>query len=198
LFDGTRDRAVADFDRTHVFSVGHQWALPFGPGRPFLSGVTGISKQIVAGWQFNGITQFQSGLPFSPTLNNNASLNADASLRPDYIGGVDPYKVPDGQSRNLWFNPAAYAIPALYQFGNAGRNSLRGPGLFTADWSLEKAFPIRESMNLTFRWEVFNAFNRTNLANPNGAVDAGAGSAGVITSLSNPMRQMQLGLRLAF
>jgi hypothetical protein len=53
-------------------------------------------------------------------------------------------------------------------------------------------------MNLTFRWEVFNAFNRTNLANPNGAVDAGAGSAGVITSLFSPMRQMQLGLRLAF
>jgi hypothetical protein len=52
------------------------------------------------------------------------------------------------------------------------------------------AFPIREDMNVTFRWEVFNAFNRTNLANPNGAVDAGAGSAGVITSLFSPMRQM--------
>jgi hypothetical protein len=131
-------------------------------------------------------------------LNNNASLNADAPLRPDYTGAISPNEIPGGQSRDLWFNPAAYSVPALYRFGNAGRNSLRGPGLFTADWSLQKAFPIREGMNLTFRWEVFNAFNRTNLANPNGAVDAGAGSAGVITSLFSPMRQMQLGLRLAF
>jgi hypothetical protein len=53
-------------------------------------------------------------------------------------------------------------------------------------------------MTLTFRAELFNVFNRTNLSTPNGAVDAGAGSAGVITSLSNPMRQTQLGLRLAF
>jgi hypothetical protein len=196
--DGTRNRGVADFDRTHVFSIGHTWVLPFGPGQPFLSGVTGIGKQIVSGWQFNGITQFQSGLPFSPSLNNTASLNSDVGLRPDLIGGADPYNVPGGQNRTLWFNPSAYTIPALYQYGNAGRNSLRGPGLFTADWSFGKAFPIRERMSLTFRAELFNVFNRTNLANPNGAVDAGAGSAGVITSLSNPMRQTQLGLRLAF
>jgi hypothetical protein len=198
LLDGRRNRAVADFDRSHMFSIGHLWALPFGPGQPYFSGVSGIAKQLIAGWQFNGITQFQSGLPFSPSLNNNASLNADAPLRPDYTGAISPNEVPGGQSRDLWFNPAAYGVPALYRFGNAGRNSLRGPGLFTADWALHKAFPIREGMNLTFRWEVFNAFNRTNLANPNGAVDAGEGSAGVITSLFSPMRQMQLGLRLAF
>src|SRR5204862_6053562 len=87
MLEGTRNRGVADFDRTHVFSIGHQWALPFGPGQAFLSDITGIGKQIIAGWQFNGITQFQSGLPFSPGLNNNASLNADAGLRPDHIAG---------------------------------------------------------------------------------------------------------------
>ncbi len=83
-------------------------------------------------------------------------------------------------------------------YGNPGRNTLRGPGLFTADWSLQKAFAITENKSLTFRWETFNLFNRTNLGIPNGAVDAGPGSAGVITSLGNPMRQMQFGLHFVF
>jgi hypothetical protein len=83
-------------------------------------------------------------------------------------------------------------------YGNAAQDSLRGPNLFTAEWSLSKRFSLSEHMNLQFRVEAFNAFNRTNLSNPNGAVDAGPGSAGVITSTASPMRALQLGLRLEF
>jgi hypothetical protein len=83
-------------------------------------------------------------------------------------------------------------------YGNASHNSLRGPDLFTADWSLSKRFAFTETKSLQFRWESFNIFNRTNLSNPNGAIDAGTGSAGVITGLSTPMRHMQVGLRLEF
>jgi hypothetical protein len=172
--------------------------LPFGPGRAFLSGIHGAAKQIIAGWEFSGITQFESGWPFSPGLNNNASINADVGTPPDVVPGVNPSSVPGGQSRALWFNPAAYTIPAPYKYGNAAHNSLRGPNLFTADWSFSKRFPLTETKSLQFRWESFNIFNRTNLGNPNGAIDAGAGSAGVITGLASPMRAMQLGLRLEF
>jgi hypothetical protein len=187
-----------DWDRKYAFTLGHVWQLPFGPGRAYLSNVHGVAKQIVAGWEFSGITQFESGWPFSPGLNNNASLNADFGTPPNVVPGVNPYDVPGGQSRDLWFNPAAYTIPGLYQYGNAAHNSLRGPNLFSADWSFAKRFPFTETKSLQFRWEFFNIFNRTNLANPNGAIDAGAGSAGVITGLSNPMRQMQVGLRFEF
>jgi hypothetical protein len=186
------------WDRRQAFTLGHVWQLPFGPGQPFLSDIHGIAKQLLAGWEFSGITQYETGWPFSPTLNNNASINADVSTPPDVVPGVNPYDVPGGQSRNLWFNPAAYTIPAPYKYGNAAQGSLRGPNLFTADWSLSKRFAIRENMALQFRWENYNIFNYTNLANPNGAVDAGAGSAGVITGLSSPMRQTQVGLRLEF
>ena len=79
-----------------------------------------------------------------------------------------------------------------------GRTSLQGPNLFTADWSLFKKFYVAEGKNLEIRWETFNAFNHTNLNNPNGAIDAGSGSAGVITAISTPMRQMQFGLRFEF
>jgi hypothetical protein len=192
------NRAVADYDRTHVVSIGHTWQLPFGPGRAMLSDAAGLLKQIAGGWEFTGITQFQTGFPFSPTLANNSSINADLTLRPDIIEGADPYDVPGGQSRNLWFNPAAYRIPGPFLFGTAARNSLRGPGYINADWSLHKNFFIGETRSLALRWEVYNVFNRTNLANPNINVDAGASAAGRITGLYSPMRQMQLGARFEF
>ncbi len=186
------------WDRKYAFTLGHVWQLPIGPGRALLPDIHGAAKQILAGWEFSGITQFESGWPFSPGLNNNASINADVGTPPDVVPGVNPYNVPGGQNRNLWFNPAAYTIPAPYKYGNAAYDSLRGPNLFTADWSLSKRFAFTETKSLQFRWESFNIFNRTNLANPNGAVDAGAGSAGVITGLSTPMRHMQVGLRFEF
>ena len=191
LLSDRLNRGVADYDRSHVASIGHTWMLPFGTGQ-------GVVRHVLGGWEFTGITQLQSGLPFSPAMANNASLNADAGLRPNVVTGTDPFGVPGGQNRNLWFNTAAYRTPPLYTFGNAGRNSLRGPGYVNADWALHKRFVFSEEKNLTLRWEVYNAFNRTNLANPNGAIDAGIGNAGRITGIASPMRQMQLGLRFDF
>jgi hypothetical protein len=198
LLNDIINRGVADFDRAHVFTLGHTVILPFGQGQPFLSGVSGAARHLVEGWEFSGLTLLQSGLPFSPSLNNNASLNADAGLRPDRITTADPEDVPGGQNRDAWFNPAAYSVPAPFQFGTAGRNSLRGPGLAAFDWALNKRFNIAENRTLQLRWEVYNMLNRTNLANPNGAIDAGANSTARITNISSPMRQMQLGLRFDF
>ena len=191
LLNGRLNRGLADWDRKHVVSVGYTWMLPFGRGQ-------GLVRQVLGVWEFIGAMQFQSGLPFSPSMANNASLNADASLRPDIVQGADPYDVPGGQNRDLWFNIGTYQTPGPFMFGNAGRNSLRGPGLITADWALHKRFVIAEQKDLTLRWEVFNVFNRTNLGNPNGNIDAGAGNAGRITGLFSPMRQMQLGVRFVF
>jgi len=86
----------------------------------------------------------------------------------------------------------------LFTFGNDGRNSLRGPGLFTADWGLDKNFHLTERTTLQFRWEVFNVLNRVNLANPKD--DVGDPGAGQITDILDgvPMRNQQFGLHLTF
>jgi hypothetical protein len=68
--------------------------------------------------------------------------------------------------------------------------------LFTADWGLDKNFQLTERFKLQFRWEVFNAFNKVNLQNPNNDVLSGA--AGQITDISSPMRNQQLGLHLTW
>lgn len=70
------------------------------------------------------------------------------------------------------------------------------PPLFTADWSLGKKFALTEPYNLQFRWEIYNAFNRTNLALPDGAADSG--TAGKIFDVASPMRNMQFGLHLGW
>jgi hypothetical protein len=156
--------------------------------------VHGFARILIEGWQWTGITSLLSGYPFSPTLSNNASLNSDMSMRPNIVG--DPGV--SNQSANGWFNPAAYAVPAPYVFGDASRNSLRGPGAFVANWSFFKNFKLNErGTNLQFRWENFNIFNRQNLATPTNTVDGGS-AAGKIFDVAEPMRNMQFALRLTF
>jgi hypothetical protein len=188
------DRAPQDSNRALVFVASHVWELPFGKGRAFLNDKGAVVNQIIGGWQFSGIWTVESGYPFSPTVANGATLNSNCcTLRPDKVGnpGAVAHK-----GINSWFNPAAYAVPALYQFGNAGRNSLWGPGLFRADFSLQKVFPITERVQFQLQWEAYNAFNRANYSNPNGAIDSS--TAGVINGVADIMRQMQLGGRLTF
>ncbi len=198
-YNAQSDYGPSDFDHTFVFTLAHTLELPFGPGHPLLSNAHGFTRALVANWIFRGITSYYSGMPFSPSIGNQGFLNSpDQTSRPELIG--DP-SVPD-QSANRWFNPAAYGTPALYTFGNAGRNSLRGPDYFTADWSISKAFVVKERAHLEFRWEVFNAFNRQNLALPNTAIDSSAG--GLIQDVQVPptggngMRNMQFGAHITF
>jgi hypothetical protein len=116
------------------------------------------------------------------------------SLRPNQIG--NPF-AGTPHDRNQWFNPAAFAVPALYMFGDATRNALTGPPWFSADWALFKNFKIAERFNLQFRWEVYNAFNYTNLANPSNT-NTDTPTAGITTDVQTPMRNMQFGLHLSW
>jgi hypothetical protein len=197
-YNAHQDYGPSDFDREYVFTLAHTLELPFGHGRKYVSGGGKFVNGVVANWAFRGITSYYSGLPFSPSIGNQSFLNSDESSRPQLIGNP---ALPT-QSTAMWFNPAAYTTPPLYTFGNAGRNSLRGPNFFEADWSLSKGFKLTERAGLELRWEVFNAFNRQNLALPNSQVDSGA--AGQITDIQvcstcgNGMRNMQFGAHITF
>lgn len=194
-FNTRLDYGPADFNRAHTLTIAHTLNLPFGPGRRYLSGTTGFARALLGGWQFSGITTYGSGLPFSPSLSNNASLNSDMSLRPDQNGNPTANV---NQDRNQWINPAVFAVPAAFQFGNASRNSIIGPNVFVANWALDKTFKIAETTQIQFRWEVYNAFNRTNLGQPNNAVDTE--QAGLITDINSayPMRNMQWGVHITW
>jgi hypothetical protein len=200
-YDLATQYGPAGFNRTHAFSLGHIIELPFGPGRPFLQHMSAPARLLLAGWQFNGLTTIYSGRPYTPIYGNNTSLNSNYTLRAFQVG--DPMaNVPSG----LGFNPAAYVPistvttdPAFaFQEGNAGRNSLVGPGYAEADWGLAKDFRITERHTINFAWQTFNVFNRVNRGLP--VNDLTSSNVGQFTSLETfaQPRTMQFSLRYSF
>src|SRR5262249_58762749 len=106
-----------------------------------------------------------------------------------------------GGTADGWFNPSVFSVPAAGVFGNAGRNSLRGPGLKVADLSLFKNQRFGR-YGMQFRLEAFNAFNWVNLGLPDFTIFNAGGvlnpTAGRITRTATPARQGQLGLKFPF
>ena len=107
----------------------------------------------------------------------------------------DPYAPKGEQSITNWFNKACVVVPTdpSQPFGNAGRNTVRGPNFWTFDLAASKRVAIAGSSALELRLEAFNLFNRTNFAPPNGTRTAGG--FGPITAAYDP-RQVQLGVKL--
>jgi hypothetical protein len=110
--------------------------------------------------------------------------------RPDLVG--DPRT--GTRSPERWFNTGAFAIPAPFRFGNAGRNILSGPALVSLDAGLSRRFSLHELLGLTFDLQAFNLLNRANFDLPERFADEPA-SFGRIFSAKAP-RQLQLAIRL--
>ena len=186
-------------DRRHVMIVNHVYELPFGHTHQYLS--SGLLGQVIGTWQISGIWSVMTGTHFSPTLATGVTNTAEGTglfssgtERPVCsLGGGD---LPSGErTLNRWFNVGAFSIPQTYTFGNCGAYILMGPGYFSTDLGIHRSFSITEGKKLTFRWEMFNAFNRANFSNPNASI--GAATAGQISS-TQPPRSMQLALKFLF
>ena len=192
-FDTDSNWGNSDNSRSITSYTSFIWGLPFGPGASFGRNANGIARHLIQGWKLNGIISLMSGAWFTPTYADTSSYNSDCcSLRPDRTGSGQI----SNPSRNLWFDPGTFTRPPAFTYGNAGRNILQGPGWANADLSVFKEFKIREGVSLELRGEAFNAFNRTNLANPNASVTSS--TAGVITGIVYNMRRMQVGARLSW
>lgn len=188
-----QDHGPANYDRTHTLTISHSWELPIGRGHRWGSGLSKPADIAFGGWVFSGISTFESGLPFTPQVSNAPLLYADFnSVRADEIG--NPHV--SNPSANLWFNPAAFVYPqGLGRNGDVRHNALRGPRFNDLDLALGKVFTVAEGKTLEFKWEVYNAANHVNLANPNNTVDqSGAGQIFAAAA----MRQMQFGLHFRF
>src|SRR5262245_55885465 len=184
------DRGNSPFDIRHRLTIAWNYALPFGKGRKWLSG-GGPPEYALGGWQINGISTFQTGLPFTPTANS-ATVNTGTGSRPDRAGDGKL----DDPTVDRWFDTSAFATPAQFTYGNSGRNILYGPGRVNFDFSIFKQFRVTEGLNLQFRTEFFNLINTPQFDLPNAAI--GASNAGTITGVVGTPRQIQFGLKLVF
>jgi hypothetical protein len=123
---------ISDIDRTHVMNIRGIAELPFGPGRRWLTERSVLST-IAGGWQVNTILSVRSGRPFSVTASGT-SLNSpgNTQMADQVKDKVEIYgEVGRGHS---YFDPFAFAPVTEVRFGNAGFNTLRGPG--TVQWDL--------------------------------------------------------------
>ncbi len=190
------DKSLSNFDVAHRFIGDLNWVLPLGRRQRFLS--EGWAANLLGGFALNVIAQAQSGFPISVSAAN-ASLQGLAfnSLRPNIIGEI---LLPDRSKADhirQYFNPAAFAQPTPYNFGNAPRTlpNLRGPSYFSTNVSLQRDFHFTENFRLQIRAEAFNVFNRANFQTPGTAF--GAANFGVITGTEDP-RQVQFAARIYF
>jgi hypothetical protein len=156
------------------------------------------TKQITANWQLSTIYQVQSGFPFTISVfgdtANAGTILGENPIRANYTDQA--IFDPGTRSAQEWFNPAAFAVPAAYTFGNLGRNTVYGPGLQTADLAMVRDFAVTEHWRFQVRGEFFNALNHTNLGTPNRFVNTP--QFGTITDAATPGREVQLSARLAF
>jgi len=157
-FDRKGSRGPSDFDIRHNFVANVVYDLP-GRGR------------LVGGWQISAVASVHSGLPFTPVLDfDNADVQSLLTAeRPNLVGNPYTGVCPNGDrvgTPSCWFNPNAFAVPPTGQFGNAGRNILRGPGFAQFDPSLHKDFAVTERRKLTVGLEAYNLSNHPNFGVP--------------------------------
>jgi hypothetical protein len=130
---------------------------------------------------------------FGDTANSGTVLGENP-VRANVTG--QPVFGPGTHTAATWFNPAAFAAPPAYTFGNAGRNSVYGPPMQTLDFALARTFRLTEKASFQFRGEAFNALNKVNLGTPNRFVNTP--QFGTITMAMSPGREIQLSARVSF
>lgn len=174
------DRGPADFDIRNSFTGYIVYDVPqLGRSLP----------RLTKGWQLNAFLAFNSGTPLTVYALGDISGTANFKDRADLIGDpfanvVQPARV-NGRWVNgyRWYNAEAFANPKS-GFGNTRRGQFRGPGYGSVDFSVFKTTPITERISAQFRVEVFNLFNRLNLAGPCASIGCGA-SNGLIFGTRN-------------
>jgi len=179
-----------DIRSRFVFSSVYE--LPFGKGKKWLT--SGVAGAVAGRWTIATVTTLQSGAPFTVLTQTNSTNAFSAGSQRANVSG-NPNFGSGQQTVASWFNTALFSQPATYQFGNEGRNALRGPGLINVDASLLRDFRIAEGKSLEIRGEFLNSLNHTNLSLPNATY--GSSAFGTITS-AGPARQIQLGAKFAF
>jgi len=175
------NRGASDFDERHTFSLGTTYNIPTPT-------INGFPRVFLRDWSVQNIFTAFSAPPVDVFYDNfsfGGLLNSVANVRPDIVPN-QPFYVTGSQCVAVFgqscpggkgLNPAAFTPPPLdpttgnpIRQGNLGRNALRGLGAFQWDLAVHRDFPIRESLKLQFRAEMFNVLNHPNFGRPIGDI----------------------------
>jgi Carboxypeptidase regulatory-like domain/TonB dependent receptor-like, beta-barrel len=186
------NRALFAANAPQRFSFSSIYEVPFGPGKRYLSGASGVAGKLIGGWQLGGIVTVQGGLPITETLPfDNPNVGEGAKL-PDRIGNPNTGPRTSGE----WFNVNAFKVPPPYTFGNAGISNIFAPPITDIDFSIYKNIPITERYLLQFRSEFYNLANHPIFGIPNTSFTTPQDGKIFNTQLNG--REIQFALRLQF
>jgi hypothetical protein len=187
------DRGPDAGDAQRVFRASGNYAFPHLP-------IKGIGDRALNGWSLSFITNWQSGFPFTVFSEDDNSFSSIGADRANItVANISETKLPGNRSRtdkvNEFFNIADFVPNPIGTYGNIGKNSLRGPGLFQTDMALLKEGKIAGRVGYEFRAEFYNIFNNVNFGNPDaGLQDSNFGS---ISSAGDP-RILQMAMKVSF
>jgi hypothetical protein len=186
---------LSAFDTRHRSATSVLWDLPIGKGRK-VDVKNGFLNALVGGWQAGAIWTVQTGFPQTITIGGSDRSGAGGLFDRPNATGVSAYE--DSPTPSRWYNPAAFALQPAGTFGNVGRNTAIGPGIFALDFSAHKEFqmPYSERHALQFRFEGFNILNHPVWSPPN--TNTQSSGFGTVTGTAIAMRQLQMALKYIF
>jgi hypothetical protein len=200
-FSQSLNKAVCDYDVTHLFSSLGVFQLPFGKGKAFLSNANRFVDGVLGGWQVSGVLTAASGLPVSvqngigyPTVWDFTGFATQTGALPAQTTTLNAPSAVPGTSGgpNIFADPAAALAaftPTLAgQIGS--RNVIRGQGPFSLDLGLSKRFYLfaykDQPHTLQFRAEAFNITNSVRF-DPNSQANVNSNDGGIMT-LADPTK----------
>lgn len=183
------------FDVRHQVVVSYMYELPFGKGRMFMRNANEVVDQFLGGWNVGGITNWHTGFPFTIRASTSRDFSGFNQFA-DRVNVIAPIPPLNFDNPNAVFPATPFATPGPGSVGNIGRNSLYGPSYTDFDFSLQKNFPVTESMKFQFRADFFNLLNHPNFGLPTGNLSSAL--FGTITTMNGNPRLMQLALRFEF
>ena len=197
-FNSSYDYGSGALDRRHILNLNYIYQLPrFGQSNALV-------RSAIGGWELAGTAIFESGTIIAnqgPSLGLNydtVGLGGGYTSRPDKIAPIHYLK-----KQTAWFDSASFAAPlpawagsTNQGFGNAGKDSVVGPGRVNFSTSVYKTFNIYENLHFQFRAESFNTFNHTEFNGVASSYSPG-NNFGAITSTWDP-RNLEFGAKLMF
>jgi Carboxypeptidase regulatory-like domain/TonB-dependent Receptor Plug Domain/TonB dependent receptor len=204
-YDLDAEYGISGYHQPYNSTTSFIWSLPFGRGHRWGHDVSRPLDMLIGGWQIAGINTVTPGEPVTFIYTPAADFVV-SGIAQDFRGAnnyrpnvtCDPYAAAGQQSITNWFNRDCVAIPTdrSQPFGNAGRNTVRGPGFWQLDAAASKSIALGSSptgARLEVRVEAFNLLDRANFTAPNS--NRSAAGFGTITSTYDP-RQVQLGVKV--
>ncbi len=186
--DLSAERGLSAFDRRHNFSLNYMFTTSDRRGRGGW-----ISNPLLRNWTLNGSTAIRSGSPFTAQVLGNRSDQGGTGAVGN--GRADATGLPVGTGTGF-FNPLAFTIPAAGRFGNAGRNTIPGPGALIMNLALGRNIPFGDTRRgMDIRLEANNLLNGVNVTRFGTVVNAI--NYGLPVNVGN-MRRLEATIRVRF